>query len=54
MPAYKGAFSSALTQLDKSIDRAFSLPKKLQTRFEGVKAGTDGDYEEVATNKTVK
>lgn len=54
MPAHGGAFSSALIQLDKSIPRAFSLPKKLQTRFEGVKAGSDGDYEEVATNKIVK
>ncbi|RBR19081.1 uncharacterized protein FIESC28_05752 [Fusarium coffeatum] len=54
MPAFKGVFAAALTNLEKSIPRAFSLPKKLQTRFEGVKAATDGDYEEVITSKTTK
>ncbi|KAM0559593.1 hypothetical protein ACHAPJ_004117 [Fusarium lateritium] len=54
MPAYKGVFAGALTNLEKSIPRAFSLPKKLQTRFEGVKAGADGEYEEVTTTKTTK
>lgn len=54
MAVYKGAFASALTQLDRTIPRAFSLPKSLQTMFEGVKAGNDGDYEEVTTNKTTK
>ena len=54
MPAFKGVFAAALTNLEKSIPRAFSLPKKLQTRFEGVKAATDGDYEEVITSKTAK
>lgn len=47
VPLHKGSFASALNNLEKSIPRAFSLPKKLQTRFEGVKAGADGDYEEV-------
>jgi hypothetical protein len=54
MPAFKGVFAAALTNLEKSIPRAFSLPKKLQTRFEGVKAAADGDYEEVTTSKTTK
>ncbi|KAL6868054.1 hypothetical protein J3F83DRAFT_89865 [Trichoderma novae-zelandiae] len=54
VPVYKGAFASALNALEKSIPRAFSLPKKLQTRFEGVKAGADGDYEEVTTVKAKK
>ncbi|RGP80623.1 essential subunit of the histone deacetylase rpd3s complex [Fusarium longipes] len=54
MPAFKGVFAAALTNLEKSIPRAFSLPKKLQTRFEGVKAAADGDYEEVTTSKTAK
>ncbi|UKZ80708.1 hypothetical protein TrVFT333_008471 [Trichoderma virens FT-333] len=51
VPVYKGAFASALNALEKSIPRAFSLPKKLQNRFEGVKAGADGDYEEVTSKQ---
>ncbi|KAH6963846.1 hypothetical protein DER45DRAFT_126257 [Fusarium avenaceum] len=54
MPAFKGIFAVPLTNLEKSIPRAFSLPKKLQTRFEGVKAGADGEYEEVTTLKSTK
>ena len=54
MPRFKGVFSGPLYTLEKTIPRAFSLPKKLQTRFEGVKAGSDGEYEEVTTNKTTK
>ncbi|KAF5673347.1 essential subunit of the histone deacetylase rpd3s complex [Fusarium circinatum] len=54
MPPYKGLFAAALINLEKSIPRAFSLPKKLQTRFEGVKAGAYGEYEEVTAAKTAK
>ncbi|KAH6610347.1 hypothetical protein Trco_000367 [Trichoderma cornu-damae] len=54
VPVYKGAFASALNALEKSIPRAFSLPKKIQNRFEGVKAGADGDYEEATNNKAKK
>ncbi|KAF4450036.1 hypothetical protein FALBO_16550 [Fusarium albosuccineum] len=54
VPVHKGVFAAALNNLEKSIPRAFSLPKKLQTRFEGVKAGADGDYEEITTIKTTK
>ncbi|CAJ0553906.1 Ff.00g124180.m01.CDS01 [Fusarium sp. VM40] len=54
MPPFKGIFAVPLTNLEKSIPRAFSLPKKLQTRFEGVKAGADGEYEEVTTLKSTK
>ncbi|KAG6257778.1 hypothetical protein E4U23_000020 [Claviceps purpurea] len=54
VPVHRGIFGNALNNLEKSIPRAFSLPKRVQTRFEGVKAGADGAYEEVATNKTVK
>ncbi|KAH7162614.1 hypothetical protein B0J13DRAFT_615242 [Dactylonectria estremocensis] len=54
IPMHTGVFANALNNLEKSIPRAFSLPKRLQTRFEGVKAGIDGDYEEATTVKTVK
>ncbi|KFG83102.1 Essential subunit of the histone deacetylase Rpd3S complex [Metarhizium anisopliae] len=54
VPIHKGIFGSALNNLEKSIPRAFSLPKRVQNRFEGVKAGADGDYEEVVSNKTAR
>jgi hypothetical protein len=54
VPVHKGIFGSALNNLEKSIPRAFSLPKRVQNRFEGVKAGADGDYEEVVTSKTAR
>lgn len=54
VPIHKGAFAGPLNNLEKSIPRAFSLPKRVQNRFEGVKAGADGDYEEVNTNKNTK
>lgn len=51
---HRGVFAAALNNLEKSIPRAFSLPRKLQTRFEGVRAGADGDYEDVISSRTVK
>jgi hypothetical protein len=54
MPVHKGVFAGALNSLEKSIPRAFSLPKKVQNRFEGVKAGADGDYEEISSLKANK
>ncbi|VUC22041.1 unnamed protein product [Clonostachys rosea] len=54
VPVHKGVFGAALNSLEKCIPRAFSLPKKLQNRFEGVRAGADGDYEEVSSNRARK
>ncbi|KAJ2968599.1 hypothetical protein NQ176_g9100 [Zarea fungicola] len=54
VPIHRGAFASALNNLEKSIPRAFSLPKRIQNRFEGVKAAPDGDYEEVASKPVKK
>lgn len=54
VPVHKGIFGSALNNLEKSIPRAFSLPRKLQYRFEGVKAGADGDYEEIASKQQAR
>ncbi|RDA87686.1 hypothetical protein CP532_3819 [Ophiocordyceps camponoti-leonardi (nom. inval.)] len=51
VPVHKGIFASALNNLEKCIPRAFSLPAKVQNRFEGVRAGADGDYEEVVPPK---
>lgn len=47
----RGVFGPALNALDKSIHRAFSLPRRVQHRFEGVRVGADGDYEEVPPPK---
>lgn len=52
VPIHKGIFGAPLNMLEKSIHRAFSLPRKLQYRFEGVKVGPDGDYEETTTRST--
>ncbi|KJZ78955.1 hypothetical protein HIM_01728 [Hirsutella minnesotensis 3608] len=54
VPVHRGIFAGALNNLEKSIPRAFSLPKKLQNRFEGVRAGTDGDYEDTVVSKVAK
>lgn len=54
VPVHKGIFGGALNNLEKSIPRAFSLPKRVQNRFEGVRAGVDGDYEEIISSKTAK
>ena len=54
VPVHKGSFAGLLNNLEKTIPRAFSLPKRLQNRFEGVRAGADGDYEEVNSNKLGK
>ncbi|PHH58854.1 hypothetical protein CDD81_4265 [Ophiocordyceps australis] len=51
VPVHKGLFGSALNLLEKSNPRAFSLPPKLQTYFEGVRAGAHGDYEDTASSK---
>lgn len=44
---HSGPFGGLLTLLDKTIPRAFNLPKKVQTYFDGIKAGPNGEYEEV-------
>lgn len=54
VPIHKGPFGSALNNLEKSIPKAFTLPKRVQNRFEGVKAGAEGDYEEIGANKAAK
>lgn len=52
VPVHRGVFGGALNNLEKSNPRAFSLPKKIQNRFEGVKAGPDGDYDDVISKQT--
>lgn len=43
----RGGFGRLLTQLDKVNNQSFKLPYTVQTFFEGVKPGAEGDYEEI-------
>ncbi len=47
LPVYKGAFRFLLEQADKKNSSAYSLPKHTRERFEGVRTGADGEYEEI-------
>jgi hypothetical protein len=47
-----GPFSSLVAVLDRTNPRAFSLPKKLQNYFEGVKVGPSGEFQEQEPTKT--
>lgn len=53
-PDHKGPFGPLLNMLEKTIPRAFSLPKKVQAYFEDIKAGVNGEYEEIDRTKTSK
>ncbi|SPO02850.1 uncharacterized protein DNG_05527 [Cephalotrichum gorgonifer] len=46
-PDHRGPFGPLLNTLEKTIPRAFSLPKKIQTYFEDTKVGANGEYEEI-------
>ncbi|TDZ37226.1 Uncharacterized protein C8035_v007341 [Colletotrichum spinosum] len=43
----KGPFGGLLSSLEKTNPQAFKLPKPVQVYFEGVKVGTEGEYEEL-------
>ena len=43
---HQGAFGSLMTGLDKQNSRAFRLPGPVRDRFEGVKTGADGEFED--------
>lgn len=47
-----GPFRSLIAILERTNPRSFALPNKLQTYFEGVKAGSDGAYEEVTATRS--
>lgn len=51
---HSGPFGQFELALEKSNQKAFSLPSRVQTYFEGVKKGQEGVYEEVATSKPPK
>ena len=47
LPVYKGAFRFLHEQADKKNSSAYSLPKHTRERFEGVRTGPDGEYEDI-------
>ena len=51
---HRGPFGPLLNLLEKTIPRAFSLPKKVQVYFDDIKPGVNGEYEEIDRTKTSK
>lgn len=45
---HSGCFSTLLNIIEKKNSSAFRLPADVRGYFEGVKTGTDGEYETVA------
>lgn len=43
----KGVFGALLSSLDGKNPRSFGLPANIRERFEGVKTGADGEYEDI-------
>ena len=48
LPAHDGSFAQMLEKLDAKNSSAFRLPGPVRDRFEGVRTGVDGEYEEIA------
>jgi hypothetical protein len=48
---HHGTFGTLLDAVDRKNPRAFRLPADIRERFEGVKTGADGEYEEIAPSK---
>lgn len=46
-PLQRCSFDLLLDKLDAKNSSAFSLPIKIRTRFDGVRTGVDGEYEEI-------
>lgn len=47
-----GAFGSLLFKLSERNPSAFQLPHSIRDYFEGVKTGSDGEYEDIVAPKT--
>ncbi|KAK5663938.1 hypothetical protein OQA88_150 [Cercophora sp. LCS_1] len=47
IPVHKGPFALLLERLDGKNSTAFRLPHDVRDRFEGVRTGPDGEYEEI-------
>lgn len=51
LPRRDGSFGALLTNLERKNPSAFHLPKDIREYFEGVKTGTEGEYEEAVPPK---
>lgn len=49
LPVHGGAFALVMEKLDARNSSAFRLPALVRDRFEGVRTGADGEYEEIST-----
>ena len=47
MPVKDGVFKPLFGKLHGKIERSFALPKIVAEAFEGVRAGENGEYEDV-------
>ncbi|KAK4106056.1 hypothetical protein N658DRAFT_482003 [Parathielavia hyrcaniae] len=47
LPSHSGPFAALLEKLDARNSSAFRLPGTIRDRFEGVRTGADGEYEEI-------
>ncbi|KAK4123164.1 hypothetical protein N657DRAFT_574135 [Parathielavia appendiculata] len=47
LPSHSGPFAMLLEKLDTRNSSAFRLPGPIRDRFEGVRTGADGEYEEI-------
>lgn len=48
LPTHGGTFAVMLEKLDARNSSAFRLPGHVRDRFDGVRTGPDGEYEEIA------
>ncbi|KAI1261148.1 hypothetical protein F5Y18DRAFT_210570 [Xylariaceae sp. FL1019] len=51
---YTGLFASLTYSLDRKNPRSFRLPEDIRERFEGVKTGADGEFEEAVSGAKPK
>jgi hypothetical protein len=47
LPTHDGSFALLLEKLDARNSSAFRLPGPVRDRFDGVRTGADGEYEEI-------
>ena len=47
----QGTFGPLLFNLDRKNPQSFHLPEAVRERFEGVRTGTEGEYEEIVPPK---
>lgn len=51
MPEGEGIFGYLLSKIERQNSKAFALTREIREYFEGVKTGTEGEYEDIAPEK---